>query len=174
MKFNATQIPYHATGLFSQLVRDYVEAKQSSLHFVEYAPGIEGVQKAIEARKGFKVNRPLLVEVLKAQYTQLPSTKAVNDNVNALLAENTFVVTTSHQPNIFTGPLYFFYKIIHLICDLSTVIDFLEVLELQWSNASFRPSALHSIGFNGILGHDLKKPLISLEGTFAVRVTSTG
>jgi bacillithiol biosynthesis cysteine-adding enzyme BshC len=115
MKFNATQIPYHATGLFSQLVRDYVEAKQSSLHFVEYAPSVEGVQKAIAARKGFKVNRPLLVEVLNAQYAQLPSTKAVNDNVNALLAENTFVVTTAHQPNIFTGPLYFFYKIIHAI-----------------------------------------------------------
>ena len=115
MKFNATQIPYHQTGLFSQLVRDYVEAKQSSLNFVEYAPNLEGVQKAIATRKGFKVNRPLLVEVLKAQYALLPSTKAVNDNVNALSAENTFVVTTAHQPNIFTGPLYFFYKIIHAI-----------------------------------------------------------
>jgi bacillithiol biosynthesis cysteine-adding enzyme BshC len=115
MKFNATQIPYHQTGLFSQLVRDYVEAKQSSLNFVEYAPNLEGVQKAIATRKGFKVNRPLLVEVLKAQYASLPSTKAVNDNVNALSAENTFVVTTAHQPNIFTGPLYFFYKIIHAI-----------------------------------------------------------
>ena len=115
MKFNATQIPYQATGLFSQLVRDYVEGKKTALDFVEYAPNFKGVQKAIAARKGFVVNRPLLVEVLKAQYTLVPSTKAVDDNVNALSADNTFVVTTAHQPNIFTGPLYFFYKIIHAI-----------------------------------------------------------
>ena len=115
MKFNATQIPYHATGLFSPLVRDYVEGKGTAMGFVAYAPSYEGVQKAITARKELGVNRPLLVEVLKAQYATVPSTKAVNENINLLLAENTFVVTTAHQPNIFTGPLYFFYKIIHAI-----------------------------------------------------------
>jgi len=115
MKFNATQIPYQATGLFSQLVRDYVEGKGTALDFVAYAPNLEGVQKATQVRKDFGINRPLLVEVLKAQYAGMPSTNAVNDNVNALLAENTFVITTAHQPNIFTGPLYFFYKIIHAI-----------------------------------------------------------
>jgi bacillithiol biosynthesis cysteine-adding enzyme BshC len=115
MKFNATQIPYQATGLFSQLVRDYVDAKGTAHEFVAYEPNFKGVQKAIAARKGYEVNRPLLVEVLKAQYATVPSTKAVNENVNSLLAENTFVVTTAHQPNIFTGPLYFFYKIIHAI-----------------------------------------------------------
>ena len=115
MKFNATQIPYQATGLFSQLVRDYLEGKGTAIDFVAYAPNFEGVQKATQARKDFEINRPLLVEVLKEQYTNMPSTNVVNDNVNALLAENTFVITTAHQPNIFTGPLYFFYKIIHAI-----------------------------------------------------------
>jgi hypothetical protein len=115
MKFNATQIPYHATGLFSPLVGDYVEGKATAMNFVAYAPNFEGVQKAITARKAFGVNRPLLVEVLKAQYATVPSTKEVNENINSLLAENTLVVTTAHQPNIFTGPLYFFYKIIHAI-----------------------------------------------------------
>ncbi len=115
MNFKATQIPYHATGLFSQLIRDYVDAKGTARDFVQYAPNLEGVQIAIAARKDFCVNRPLLVEVLKAQYGTIPSTKAVTDNINALLADNTYVVTTAHQPNIFTGPLYFFYKIIHAI-----------------------------------------------------------
>ncbi len=115
MKFNATQIPYHATGLFSQLVRDYVDAKGTAQDFVAYAPNFEGVQKAIAARKGFKVNRALLVEVLKAQYANTPSIKAVDSNVALLLQDNTYVITTAHQPNIFTGPLYFFYKIIHAI-----------------------------------------------------------
>ena len=43
MKFNATQIPYHATGLFSPLVRDYVEGKGTAMGFVAYAPCYEGV-----------------------------------------------------------------------------------------------------------------------------------
>ncbi len=115
MKFTATQIPNQTTGLFSQLVRDYVDAKPTAMDFVAYAPSFEGVKKAVEERKAFTINRHLLVEVLKEQYKKIPSTKAVSENVDLLLADNTFVVTTAHQPNIFTGPLYFFYKIIHAI-----------------------------------------------------------
>jgi len=115
MKFNATQIPYHVTGLFSPLVRDYVNGKLTALDFVNYTPTLDGIEKATAARNNFKVNRSLLVEVLKAQYACIPSTKLVNENVESLLKENTYVITTAHQPNIFTGPLYFFYKIIHAI-----------------------------------------------------------
>ena len=32
-----------------------------------------------------------------------------------MLLENTFTITAAHQPNIFTGHLYFIYKIIHAI-----------------------------------------------------------
>jgi bacillithiol biosynthesis cysteine-adding enzyme BshC len=40
-------------------------------------------------------------------------------NINALASENTFTITTGHQLNLFTGPLYFLYKIISTInlCD---------------------------------------------------------
>ena len=112
MKFNATKIPYQTTGLFSQLVRDYLDAKGTASEFVAYAANFEGVQKAINARKNFPINRTLLVDVLKEQYAHLPSSTIVDQNIALLLQDNTFVVTTAHQPNIFTGPLYFFYKII--------------------------------------------------------------
>jgi bacillithiol biosynthesis cysteine-adding enzyme BshC len=115
MKFNATQLPYHSTGLFSKLVNDYIEAKPSALAFANYAPNLEGVAKAIEQRAKFPVDRNVLVSVLKEQYLNVTPNKAVHTNVELLLQENTFVVTTAHQPNIFTGPLYFFYKIIHAI-----------------------------------------------------------
>ncbi len=115
MKFNASQIPYQTTGLFSQLVRDYVEGKGTAREYVAYAPNYEGVQKAILARKDFQPNRPLLVEVLKAQYATLDNLQAVHSNIDLLLKDNTYVITTAHQPNIFTGPLYFIYKIIHAI-----------------------------------------------------------
>jgi len=145
MKFNATQISYRATGLFSNLVNDYIETKGTAQSFVEYNATIDGYKKAIEQRASFPTNRKVLVEVLQNQYTQLEkefdssniqnnnnsnnnnnnrllnslddkeSFKLVNDNVHLLLKENTFTVTTAHQPNIFTGPLYFIYKIVHAI-----------------------------------------------------------
>jgi uncharacterized protein YllA (UPF0747 family) len=35
--------------------------------------------------------------------------------LQSLLNDTTFTITTAHQPNIFTGPLYFIYKILHVI-----------------------------------------------------------
>ena len=137
MKFNATPISYLSTGLFSALINDYIETKGTAQSFVNYAATKEGYKKAIEQRASFPTNRKVLVEVLQNQYTQLAKEvndanalnnssqnsalnnkeafKLVNDNVSLLLKENTFTVTTAHQPNIFTGPLYFFYKILHTI-----------------------------------------------------------
>jgi len=124
MKFKATHIPYRATGLFSPLVNDYMEGKGTAQSFVNYTPNIEGVKKAIEQRKKQPTNRKVLVEVLRKQYDQLANSakknnasalEAVQANISLLEKENTFVVTTAHQPNLFTGPLYFFYKIIQAI-----------------------------------------------------------
>ena len=125
MKFNATPISYRSTGLFSALINDYIETKGTAQSFVNYAATKEGYKKAIEQRASFPTNRKVLVEVLQNQYTQLAKDvnslnnkeafKLVNDNVSLLLKENTFTVTTAHQPNIFTGPLYFIYKIVHAI-----------------------------------------------------------
>jgi bacillithiol biosynthesis cysteine-adding enzyme BshC len=140
MKFKANSITYRSTGLFTALINDYIEAKGTAQSFVNYAANKEGYKKAIEQRASFPTNRKVLVEVLQNQYTQLAkdinvanvqnknnnnalnnslNTKEafalVNVNVNLLLKENTFTVTTAHQPNIFTGPLYFFYKILHTI-----------------------------------------------------------
>ena len=128
MKYSATKIPYSDTGLFSSLVRDYVQSKGTAHSFVPYTPNYEGIKKAIEARKIFPTNRAVLVEVLQKQYDTLSTTKGadkvigqaiatklVQENINLLKLDNTYVVTTAHQPNIFTGPLYFFYKIIHAI-----------------------------------------------------------
>ena len=115
MKFSATQIPYHATGLFSKLVNDYIDSKGTAIEYAGYTPNFEGVAKAIDNRFKFPVDRKVLVDVLKAQYLNVDAIPAVNSNVDLLLKENTFVITTAHQPNLFTGPLYFFYKIIHAI-----------------------------------------------------------
>ena len=115
MKVDCSNIAYEETGLFSTLVRDYISAKGTARSYVQYEPIYAGIEAAIAARKQCKSHRKELVEVLAHQYQNLQKEQAVLDNIDLLLKDNTFVITTAHQPNLFTGPLYFFYKIIHAI-----------------------------------------------------------
>lgn len=115
MSQSCKHIPFSSTQMFSKLINDYLEGKGSALDFVQYAPNLEGYRAAIEGRKKHPINRGLLFDVLTKQYANLPQENAVNNQIALLKEDNTFVVTTAHQPNLFTGPLYFFYKIIHAI-----------------------------------------------------------
>ena len=115
MSQSSMHIPFSSTDVFSKLITDYLEGKGTALDFVQYAPDVEGYRAAIEGRKKHPINRNLLFDVLTKQYANLPQEKAVNDQIALLKKDSTFVVTTAHQPNLFTGPLYFFYKIIHAI-----------------------------------------------------------
>ena len=115
MAFSATQIPYKETGYFSRIVHDYVTAEEKLQPFISFNANLNGIKQAIETRKKFNTNRPLLVKTLLQQYEQLTVSDAVKNNIDALLDENTFTICTAHQPNIFTGHLYFVYKILHAI-----------------------------------------------------------
>jgi uncharacterized protein YllA (UPF0747 family) len=57
----------------------------------------------------------LLVEELRKQYEGITLTTKQEENLQLLSSDNTFTICTAHQPVIFTGPLYFIYKIIHAI-----------------------------------------------------------
>ena len=115
MSQSSKHIPFSSTHVFSKLINDYLEGKGNAMDFVQYAPNVDGYRAAIEGRKKYPINRVLLFDVLTKQYSNLPQEKAVNDQIALLKKDTTFVVTTAHQPNLFTGPLYFFYKIIHAI-----------------------------------------------------------
>ena len=57
--------------------------------------------------------RQTLKEVLTAQYHHIKD--APNTQIDSLLSPKSFTITTGHQLNLFTGPLYFLYKIIDVI-----------------------------------------------------------
>ncbi|MBR2647597.1 MAG: bacillithiol biosynthesis cysteine-adding enzyme BshC [Sediminibacterium sp.] len=115
MHCSTTYLPYAATHAFSSLVTDYLAQVPAITAFQLHAPTYEGISAAIETRKKYLVNRKLLVNALHKQYTGLSVSDQVANNIELLLAENTFTITTAHQPNIFTGPLYFIYKILHTV-----------------------------------------------------------
>jgi bacillithiol biosynthesis cysteine-adding enzyme BshC len=113
--FEAKHIPYDQTSSFSKIVTSYLNGAETLKPFYGQLPTKEGIKALIEERKHFSTNRTLLVQVLKEQYKGLEITPAVQHNIESLLSPNTFTVCTAHQPNLFTGPLYFLYKILHAI-----------------------------------------------------------
>lgn len=83
--------------------------------FYQHEVNLAGIQDAIKARQTSPVNRQLLVEHLQQQYQLVGAGEKIEKQIESLRSENTFSVCTAHQPNLFTGPLYFFYKILHAI-----------------------------------------------------------
>jgi bacillithiol biosynthesis cysteine-adding enzyme BshC len=113
MDCTSTRLPYRQTNAFSKIALDYIDQVAELTPFFAQPPNIQGIQKAIEARKKFSNKREVLVEELKKQYKGIELNDKVSKNIETLLSVDTFTVTTAHQNNIFTGPLYFIYKIVH-------------------------------------------------------------
>ena len=109
------RLKYQETGLFSQLILDYLSDDPAARPYYQFRPDKAGFEQAIQQRKQFPINREVLVTHLHQQYETVSAEASVTTNINFLLQEHTFTVTTAHQPNLFTGPLYFVYKILHTI-----------------------------------------------------------
>ena len=114
-KFKSEYIPFSQTGKFTKIALDYVDRAPGLKDFYEHPVNLEGIKAAIENRKKFNTNRQLLVEQFTNQYKVFNDCDAVKANIQKLSDENTFTICTAHQPNIFTGHLYFVYKILHTI-----------------------------------------------------------
>lgn len=73
------------------------------------------MEAVIRTKKTQPLQRDLLVSALEQQYQGLDTDTAVQENISSLLHADTFTVCTAHQPNIFTGYLYFVYKILQAV-----------------------------------------------------------
>lgn len=115
MDCTSTQLPYRRTGAFSKIALDYIDQAETIRPFFTHTPDLNGIKDAIAARQQFNTNRKVLVEELKKQYSIVDNNVTVQQNIDRLLSPDTFTITTAHQNNIFTGPLYFIYKILHTV-----------------------------------------------------------
>lgn len=127
-------IPFRSTNYFSTLICDYLDEKSALKPFYNRFPKLDNFQAQIDEKKiSFGTDsRTILVSSLKEQNQNTNASPKTINNIDALQNENTFTVTTGHQLNIFTGPLYFFYKII-------STINLCEELKAKYPKNNFVP-----------------------------------
>lgn len=108
-------VDLNKTGQFSRFFLDYLEGKKELRPFYSHLPNLESFASAIAAKNFSKENRKILHHSLQNQYLGIELSELASANLTSLLDEKTFTVTTGHQLNLFTGPLYFIYKIVSTI-----------------------------------------------------------
>ena len=110
----AEGLPFKSTGYFSKLITDYLEGNEALRPFYHRRPDIKGFKAQIQEKLTAypAANRQRLTEVLQEQYADLDPSEATRANLKALADSGTLTVVTGHQLNLFTGPLYFHYKIL--------------------------------------------------------------
>ncbi len=132
MSLKKQTITFSETGQFSRLFLDYINAEQQLKHFYAYAPAISSFEKIIQDRASQNINRKGLVDVLLEQHKGLELSAFQSANISALKEKNTYTVCTGHQLCLFTGPLYFIFKII-------STINLAEALKKQFPEHTFVP-----------------------------------
>ncbi|WP_299335889.1 bacillithiol biosynthesis cysteine-adding enzyme BshC [uncultured Psychroserpens sp.] len=127
-------IPFRDTNYFSSLICDYLDEKEALKPFYHRYPNLENFKDQIsEKQQSFSSeNRKVLVQSLKRQYKTVAVSETTTKHINLLADDTTFTITTGHQLNLFTGPLYFFYKII-------STINLCKQLKAAYPNHNFVP-----------------------------------
>ena len=120
------------TGFFQPLFIEYANQNPELKPFLNEFPRIENFEEIIKARRFSKERRMKLYEEIIDQYKDIRAGELVMENIQSLVRENCYTVTTGHQLNIFTGPLYFIYKIV-------TVINTCRILSKEFPERRFVP-----------------------------------
>ena len=122
------------TRSFSSFFLDYISQKESLKNFYHRFPEIQNFKDQITEKSiSFpQANRETLSKTLSKQYEGIKISEQVAGNMKSLTNSKTFTVTTGHQLNIFTGPLYFIYKIV-------TVINTCKALKAKNPEFNFVP-----------------------------------
>lgn len=116
-------ISYEKTNRFKPLFIDYINNKKQTFQFYNRFPTKENFEaQIIEKSQNYaSSHRNILVKYLNYQYSNFNTSEQTKKHIQLLGQQNTFCITTGHQLNLFTGPLYTFYKIISVINTCKTL-----------------------------------------------------
>ncbi len=110
-------VSYQQSGYFSSIINDYLDDKLAVKQLYNRYPKLENFKAQIaEKQADYKHDfREDLVTILTHQNQHISLSQASENNIQSLKKTTTFTVTTGHQLSLFTGPLYFLYKIISTV-----------------------------------------------------------
>lgn len=128
-RFQLTEIPYADTGQFSRIVTDYLRRDEKLKPFYGRFPAPDQFGPQSEEKGKHYPHRQALTAALRAQYAAAGLKCPALDTLEG---EQTFTVTTGHQVCLFTGPVYFIYKII-------TAVKTCRILSEKYPAARFVP-----------------------------------
>ncbi|KQC33124.1 hypothetical protein AAU57_07200 [Nonlabens sp. YIK11] len=131
----SSKIPYQELRYFSKIIKAYLEDSNEVKGLYHRYPRLEnfGDQIAEKSQQHDLQNtRQVLVEALGKQYQKVDDAAATLQNIHLLKDDKTFTVVTGHQLNLFTGPLYFLYKII-------STINLCKALKTEYPEYNFVP-----------------------------------
>ncbi|MFL2620273.1 MAG: bacillithiol biosynthesis BshC [Flavobacteriaceae bacterium] len=112
-----TEIEYDKVNAFSNLLIDYNLNNSHFSDLISNFPTLDNLNKQISFKSKNYNNqfRESLVKEIGNQYKGIKLSEIQKQNINKLLEKDTYTITTGHQLNLLTGPLYFIYKIISTI-----------------------------------------------------------
>ena len=108
----STRIPFRNTGYFSPLICDLIEGHPALDALIARPVELAGFELQIAEKQMHYApdKRQALVKALRNQYKTVNRKETAEKQITRLEKATTFTVTTGHQLNLFTGPLYFFIK----------------------------------------------------------------
>jgi len=168
-------IPYQELSYFSGLMAGYLNEHDDVQGLYNRFPNLVNFkQQLLEKQTSWSdasAKRLVLKNALLKQYAGVTDNNASLLNVESLAHSTTFTITTGHQLNLFTGPLYFLYKII-------STINLCKQLGTAYPNYAFVPvywMATEDHDFEEIQYFNFKgrKVVFEKESTSAVGNLST-
>jgi bacillithiol biosynthesis cysteine-adding enzyme BshC len=128
------RIAFRDTRAFTPFFLDYIDRHPALTQYYSAYPELSAFGGVIAAKKSAytAASRKTLVQDLEQQYSSLKVPAPVQRHLDLLAKVTTFTVTTGHQLNLFTGPLYVIYKIV-------TVINTCRALKKAYPGYDFVP-----------------------------------
>jgi len=127
-------ISYQKSGYFTKLMIAYLDETPELKSLYNRFPKLENFKNQIEEKsRNYPVeSRTVVVSALQSQYKGFQISAPTQKNISLLSDTKTFTITTGHQLNLFTGPLYFLYKIV-------STINLCTTLKMQYPEHNFVP-----------------------------------
>ena len=114
---NLQTINRRDTEYFSDLANELIDDQEKLSQFLAEPFTKSNFETQIQSKENSFTNeqRKTLFDFLNQQLAPYFNFSKVKENVEALKNSNTFTVTAGHQLNLYGGPLYVAYKIMHTI-----------------------------------------------------------